>query len=325
MRHILIHWLCSIYVLVRRLELSPYCCATNGRQQCFSNRSVRRVASDILKWLLLNSTKVAARFELRGIIKCDCPNWQFLKPQYTHYVKRRGNLMSGNLNTLFVEEATSTLKVTIQNVMTRMGLEHLTEFRLIDKRASLTYNESHNVFSRKSEMPSEETTVDDVLRSIERETPNLQKQINDRYEAVKDTPGKGPVLSGARDLLTGNTFFGQNTKAVSANLHTLLHQRLTEYLALPENQRPQRAGVAGSHAEINALSEALAAREAITGQQVTTVDLDGFLIDNVWLRGTRIGTAAPRCVACRSITRGISVTDRVVQVEAAFDGTDEMP
>lgn len=174
-------------------------------------------------------------------------------------------------------------------------------------------------------MSSEETRAEEVLQRIERETPDLQKHVNDRYEAVKDTPGKGPVLSGVRDLQTGNTLFGQNTKATPGNLHPLLYQRLNEYLTLPESQRPQRGGVAGSHAEINALNEALSAREAVTGQPVIEADLDGFLIDNVWLRGTRIGTSAPRCAACRSITRGVSVTDRVMQVEAAFDGADKTP
>lgn len=119
----------------------------------------------------------------------------------------------------------------------------------------------------------------------------------------------GPVGAVVVDNRTNQTFTGRNT-GIPENLHPVLEQRL-------QNMDPTRMhnSRAGSHAEINALNDALWAREAqnrargITAP-LTARDLNTMTLDTAWTRtnqggGMVQGQSAPRCANCTQLTRGV--------------------
>jgi hypothetical protein len=69
-------------------------------------------------------------------------------------------------------------------------------------------------------------------------------------------------------------------------------------------------GVPGSHAEIRALSQAIKAREALTGRPVTEAELPEFLMHNRNLLDKPVPApegVPPRCVHCWHLTDGVTV------------------
>jgi RHS repeat-associated protein len=114
----------------------------------------------------------------------------------------------------------------------------------------------------------------------------------------------GPVVAGVSDLRTGKSFFALNAKGLPPNLHPILQARVAALMA-----SPQHFSMAGTHAEIWALNEALWARTN-AGIAVTEQSLGEFALDTAWLRTSRSGRMvplqpAPRCGNCAPITNGV--------------------
>ncbi len=114
----------------------------------------------------------------------------------------------------------------------------------------------------------------------------------------------GPVVAGVTDLRTGKSFFALNAEGMPTNLHPILQARVAALRA-----SPQHFSLAGSHAEVFALNDALWARTN-AGMTVTEQNLGEFALDTAWLRGSGKGRmvplqAAPRCGNCAPITAGV--------------------
>ncbi|MBS0171751.1 MAG: thrombospondin type 3 repeat-containing protein, partial [Nitrospira sp.] len=118
---------------------------------------------------------------------------------------------------------------------------------------------------------------------------------------------RGPVLTGVRDIGTGEMFFKQNAGGVPSEMHPMMQERLESY----------RAGVAngdvevepqwdepGKHSDVHALNEALLRRQALG---LPTTDLSVFEMYNVSLWSNRVGTVVPRCGNCRVLTDGVTI------------------
>ncbi|QDU79635.1 Putative ribonuclease YwqJ [Polystyrenella longa] len=121
---------------------------------------------------------------------------------------------------------------------------------------------------------------------------------------------RGPVVSAIIDSRTGATFSANNTLTIADNLHPVLQARLqsllntTDLAALRSNAGSLGRWVhstPGAHAEINALNQALWARQ----NAGLPIDLNEFWMVNRWLTNT--APAAPRCGYCRPLTGGVNV------------------
>lgn len=140
-------------------------------------------------------------------------------------------------------------------------------------------------------------------------------ELNDRIQAdIADGSlsrrQAGPVGAVVVDNQTGQTFTGRNT-GIPDNLHPVLENRMN-------NMDPARRhnSQAGTHAEINALNDALWAREASNRQRgintpVTEADLNTMTMDTVWTRtnqggGMVEGQPAARCANCTQLTDGVN-------------------
>jgi hypothetical protein len=138
-------------------------------------------------------------------------------------------------------------------------------------------------------------------RGVHRLVAAVQSR-GEQVAATQSIRARGPVLSGVLDEATGTIFYGQNT-GIPSDLHPLLRARLNALL-----QRTGGAGLgsgaAGAHAEINALNQALLAREA-AGLSVTEATLGDYVLFNIRLRGAAQGAPIPKCPNCRDLTRGV--------------------
>jgi hypothetical protein len=100
----------------------------------------------------------------------------------------------------------------------------------------------------------------------------------------------GPVSSTVMDSRlagAGNmegTYFGQNAPVPPQNLHPIIRTRLNRLLQETKGEGAHFSRP-GAHAEVNALNQALKAREAATGRPVTEPELSDFLMSNRWLTG----------------------------------------
>lgn len=146
-----------------------------------------------------------------------------------------------------------------------------------------------------------------LIQATARQTvgPMLRAATVEAAEAAM-AAGKevGPVVAGVSDLRTGQSFFALNAKGVPQNIHPILQSRIEALL-----KNPQHFAMAGSHAEVHALNEALWARTN-AGMNVTEANLGEFVLDTAWLRGSRNGRMtpllpAPRCGNCAPITDGV--------------------
>jgi hypothetical protein len=107
---------------------------------------------------------------------------------------------------------------------------------------------------------------------------------------------------------TKEIFYGLNKGKVADDLHPVLRKRLDSYLESTGGITPPRAGVPGTHSEINALDKAIKSREARTGTAVVESDLKDFLLNNRSLIGKRCGVGIPpRCPNCAAITDGVTM------------------
>ena len=114
-------------------------------------------------------------------------------------------------------------------------------------------------------------------------------------------------MTGVLDSQTGEIFFGINLlrgQKASAILHWLLKGRLADYVKDPARIKALSAGEPGTHSEIVALDQALKAREALLGREVTEAELHEFWFHNrsLWSNPKRRGNIPPRCANCAVIT-----------------------
>lgn len=125
---------------------------------------------------------------------------------------------------------------------------------------------------------------------------------------------RGPVLSAIYDPKTGKTFYGQNFnmkkaadrlkfKKFKENLHPLLKDRLENHNVIDPTGK---AGTPGAHSEIQALDQALKAREAATGKPVTKADLADFQLHNRGMTTHAPNVPVPRCPHCAALTEGVT-------------------
>jgi len=140
---------------------------------------------------------------------------------------------------------------------------------------------------------------------------------------------RGPVVSVIEDTLTGDRFTGFNRVGSASpveNLHPTLEARLGEFERLVDTGRirPLRegelpsdfpdaftprvqAGVPGSHSEIDALNQALWARQraGLPAGESALLDLSLY---NIWTKPNKaFGQPAPRCDNCWFMTLGVRV------------------
>ena len=121
---------------------------------------------------------------------------------------------------------------------------------------------------------------------------------------------RGEVISVVRDDLSGEIFVGLNT-GIPAKLTDAMEKAIAAH-----NASIGRGDInvvhtiePGGHAEVVALNQAIAARQARTNQPVTAADMNTFELHNIWMTGgDRRFSAAPRCEHCAGITSGVRVT-----------------
>ncbi len=124
----------------------------------------------------------------------------------------------------------------------------------------------------------------------------------------------GPVLTVIEDARTGQRFTGLNQPGSATpveNLHPLLQGRLRELerirnFATGRNQQAATAGLPASHSEIDALNQALWARQR-AGLPVDDAALRELSMYNVSLMNSRLGQAVPRCDNCWFLTLGTNI------------------
>ncbi|HZO90883.1 MAG TPA: hypothetical protein VFB38_21330 [Chthonomonadaceae bacterium] len=105
------------------------------------------------------------------------------------------------------------------------------------------------------------------------------------------------VLAGVEDTLTGQRFFARNAPTAPEELYPALSEELEPYRQLIEaSPELERYGPPGAHAEINALNQALWARDP-SGTLLTTADLADFDMVSVWLgkSGPQLMSRCPNC------------------------------
>jgi hypothetical protein len=166
-----------------------------------------------------------------------------------------------------------------------------------------------------------EAKAADMLHLLLTEESNSVRSITVNGKVLRtfdDTPtngGRGPALAVVEDLKTGKVYYGQNQGKVVENLHPLLRRRLDAFLARPGNAylRGPRVlpypGLPGSHAEFDAVNQALNSR----GPGATEADLADLVM--VVIRSQNFSTGKlfdpfVRCVVCMPGTQGVhSFTD----------------
>jgi hypothetical protein len=126
-------------------------------------------------------------------------------------------------------------------------------------------------------------------------------------EGARLPPGKvGPVAAVVVDNQTGQAYRAVNGDGTPSPLAKVLQEQLAR---IPPGAHPSTPG---SHAEIQALNQAILAREARTGRPVTAAELSTFTLDTAWLEGDAgkthgmaAGAPAERCAHCAHGTRGV--------------------
>jgi len=156
------------------------------------------------------------------------------------------------------------------------------------------------------------------LETVAGRIANLALRVG-QMPVQQDLPAQGPVLTVVRDRLSGEIFVGLNT-GFPPQLTEAVRSRIEAHrLQISRGQVTVIHTVApGTHSEINALNQAVLARQQRTGRVVAEAEFSGFELHNVWLAGrARRLTAAPRCEHCGPITRGVTVTQSVFAAESA--------
>jgi hypothetical protein len=108
----------------------------------------------------------------------------------------------------------------------------------------------------------------------------------------------GPVFSIIRDTEAGDLYFAINGDVPQDLADTLERsiraqgQRIARGEVIVVRTDPRAAE--GGHAEVNALNEAILAREQRIGRRLQEMDRKVFELHNVWLKGERKMTPASR-------------------------------
>jgi len=172
--------------------------------------------------------------------------------------------------------------------------------------------------------PGKPATPEDIAQLKEATQPHVDE------EALVPSRQRSPCVTGVKDLRTGETFFGRNTKVPIEDLHPALQSRAADYTerndggafpgdggrGFPAKVNPEYSN--GAHSEINALNDAFNAREAAGLGPVTETQMNEFLINNVNMKGPLAGEAMPRCRSCFEVTYGAQVTPEVGAAESDF-------
>ena len=141
--------------------------------------------------------------------------------------------------------------------------------------------------------------------------------------------GPGPVLTVVRNTQTGQLYVGFNTGVPQKLSDTLYRATLEHHGRMWEGGvhvvRTDAEARGAGHSEVNALNPAILEREKALGRKLVEKDLSTFELHNIWLRGDRVMTAAPRCEHCARITRGVLVTQSVFRAEGGVVGEIEVP
>jgi hypothetical protein len=130
---------------------------------------------------------------------------------------------------------------------------------------------------------------------------NLRGEVRTEYQRLLDEGasfrGLGPALAGAKDLKTGQTFFGTNHQT---GLQPSIQSPKIPFKAIPDDvlQSYSYTKGAGSHAEVNALNNGLLNRQG-AGQS-------DFLLEVINSGGSKAtrGNRIPRCPHCNYLTDG---------------------
>jgi YwqJ-like deaminase len=136
---------------------------------------------------------------------------------------------------------------------------------------------------------------------------------------VKTNPSRGsdywhgPCLSIAKDLKTGKIYVGQNWGKVVPYIDKLLEDRRVEFIKAGNPAFiPYGRGTAGSHSEIDAVSQALRDRRAggETPNECTLAEIAIYNLATIKYEGSPVGSDKVPCTACAPILRGvIDLTD----------------
>jgi len=149
-------------------------------------------------------------------------------------------------------------------------------------------------------------------------------------EVVANGQGKKAVVGAvAVDNVLLNVETGVNTKQPATNLHPVLENRLTNL-----NQQSRHPSNPGTHAEVNALNDAIHNREAVTGKPFTEADLPSMTVASAWTKSSQAGgmtegATAHQCANCTQITDGVNNlsgdSPRAYQMRDGTPGTGTPP
>ncbi len=132
--------------------------------------------------------------------------------------------------------------------------------------------------------------------------------------AAGEPGATGPAAAAVHEPASDKILTGTNT-APSRPLHRLLLDRIREFKTFDSTTDPNYYAKAGqAHAETNALSEALYAREAALGREAGEGDLADLLLHVV---NRKSDAAMPRCSSCSFITHGADTTIQQSSAEQA--------
>ncbi len=141
--------------------------------------------------------------------------------------------------------------------------------------------------------------------------------------------GPGPVLTVVRNTLTGKLYIGFNEGVPQKLADTLYKATLEQHARIWQGEvvvvRTDAQARGAGHSEVNALNPAILEREKVLGRKLVEQDLGIFELHNVWLRGNRAMTTAPRCEHCARITRGVTVTQSLFVAEGGVVGEINVP
>lgn len=143
-------------------------------------------------------------------------------------------------------------------------------------------------------------------------------------EAVNLAGGTGPVISVVRNTKTGQIYVGFNfgtpknlTKPMAEAIEAHKQRIATGDVKVVHTA----ADAVGGHAEVNALNSAIADEQVALGRAMTAEEIGAtFEMHNIWLKGQRQLTTAPRCEHCKGITSSVRVTESLFKAEFVAEG-----
>lgn len=132
-------------------------------------------------------------------------------------------------------------------------------------------------------------------------------------------PGrKTPAAAAVHEPASGRVFTGANAPP-SRPLHPLMQEGIDEFAGIPTNTHRNYFGMPGqAHAEVNALSDALYARQRALGREMTREDLSSMLLHIERRGGPAAGTPMDRCPRCSMATSGVELTPATRQAELTW-------